>query len=62
MNTQDRIRNLQQRRRHLLARRECRGAPIAALDLELTVVRSELLALYASQRASHAATPIAQTN
>jgi hypothetical protein len=34
MNMQDRIRSLQQRRRHLLARRECRGAPIAALDLK----------------------------
>ncbi|MBU2791097.1 hypothetical protein HF288_11960 [Acidithiobacillus caldus] len=62
MNTQDRIRNLQQRRRHLLARRECRGAPIAALDLELTVVRSELLALYASQRANHAATAVVQAS
>ena len=62
MNTQDRIRNLQQRRRHLLARRECRGAPIASLDLELTVVRSELLALYASQRANHVATAVIQAS
>ncbi|MCY0872946.1 MAG: hypothetical protein OWQ56_09665 [Acidithiobacillus caldus] len=62
MNMQDRIRNLQQRRRLLLARRECRGAPIAALDLELTVVRSELLALYASQRANHAATAVVQAS
>ncbi|WP_308388653.1 hypothetical protein [Acidithiobacillus sp. AMEEHan] len=50
MNVQERIQQLQSRRHRLLDRRAERGAPIASLDLELNVVRSELIALYEMQR------------
>lgn len=43
---QERIHGLQNRRRQLLDIREQRGAPVATVDLELTRVRAELLALY----------------
>lgn len=48
--TQKRINELQSRRHALLQRREQRGAPVASIDIELTVVRSELQALYALGR------------
>ncbi|MCE5361369.1 hypothetical protein [Candidatus Igneacidithiobacillus taiwanensis] len=50
MNLQERIQQLQSRRRELLACRSQRGAPVASLDLELVRVRSELLALYEASR------------
>ena len=43
---QARIAQLQSRRHALLQRREQRGAPVASIDMELNVVRSELQALY----------------
>ena len=43
---QARIAQLQNRRHCLLHRREQRGAQVASIDMELNVVRSELLALY----------------
>ena len=55
MNVQERIQHLQLRRHHLLDRRAERGAPVVSLDMELNVVRSELLALYEIQRHSHVA-------
>ena len=59
---QARIHQLQNHRRALLQRREQRGAPIATIDMELTVVRSELQALYESGRLqpSHRAAPTPQ--
>jgi len=50
INLEERIQQLQRRRRQLLARRAQRGAPIASLDMELTTVRSELIALYEMTR------------
>ena len=50
MNVQERIQHLQSRRHLLLDRRNERGAAIAALDMELNVVRSELHVLYQMQR------------
>lgn len=47
---QARIHHLQNRRHALLQRREQRGAPVASIDMELNVVRSELQALYESGR------------
>ena len=43
---QARIHQLHNRRHALLQQRDMRGAPIAAIDMELNVVRSELQALY----------------
>ncbi|ACH82834.1 hypothetical protein [Acidithiobacillus ferrooxidans] len=55
---QARIHHLQNRRHALLQRREQRGAPVASIDMELNVVRSELQALYEVGRlqAPHRAT------
>ncbi|MEY2342417.1 hypothetical protein AB4090_09955 [Acidithiobacillus sp. IBUN Pt1247-S3] len=50
MNVPERIQHLQSRRHLLLDRRSERGASVASLDMELNVVRSELLALYQIQR------------
>ena len=53
MNENDRharIHHLQNRRHALLQRREQRGAPVASIDMELNVVRSELQALYETGR------------
>ncbi|WP_414039138.1 hypothetical protein ACJU26_07850 [Acidithiobacillus sp. M4-SHS-6] len=47
---QARIQTLQNRRHQLLHLREERGAPVASIDMELNVVRSELQALYAMRR------------
>ena len=47
---QERIQSLQKLRHHLLHRREERGAPVASIDMELNVVRSELQAIYALRR------------
>ncbi len=47
---QARINQLQNHRHALLQRRDRRGAPIASIDMELNVVRSELQALYESGR------------
>ena len=43
---QARITQLQNHRHALLQQRDRRGAPIASIDMELNVVRSELQALY----------------
>jgi len=43
---ESRIRQLQERRRQLLDRRCQRGVNRLSLDTELTIVRSELIALY----------------
>lgn len=48
---QARIHQLHNRRHALLQQRDMRGAPIAAIDMELNVVRSELQALYEVGRA-----------
>ena len=50
MNVQERIQHLQTRRHFLLDRRNERGAAVVTLDMELNIVRSELLALYEIQR------------
>jgi hypothetical protein len=50
MNVQERIQHLQTRRHFLLDRRSERGASVVTLDMELNIVRSELLALYEIQR------------
>ena len=57
-----RITQLQNHRRALLQRREQRGAPTATIDMELTVVRSELQALYevGRRQPSHRAAPTPQ--
>jgi hypothetical protein len=47
---QARITQLQNHRHGLLQQRDRRGAPIASIDMELNVVRSELQALYESGR------------
>ena len=47
---QARIHQLHNHRHALLQRRDMRGAPIAAIDMELNVVRSELQALYEAGR------------
>ena len=47
---QTRIAQLQNHRHALLQQRDRRGAPIATIDMELNVVRSELQALYAVGR------------
>ena len=47
---QARIRQLQNHRHALLQQRDRRGAPIASIDMELNVVRSELQALYEAGR------------
>ncbi|MHB8354271.1 MAG: hypothetical protein ACYDCF_07555 [Burkholderiales bacterium] len=47
---QARITQLQNHRHALLQQRDRRGAPIASIDMELNVVRSELQALYESGR------------
>ena len=47
---QARIRQIQNHRHALLQQRDRRGAPIASIDMELNVVRSELQALYESGR------------
>ena len=54
MNESDRkarIHHLQNRRHALLQQRDGRGVPIASIDMELNVVRSELQALYEVGRA-----------
>ncbi|MBU2850906.1 hypothetical protein [Acidithiobacillus ferrivorans] len=43
---QNRISQLHTHRHVLLQQRDRRGAPIATIDMELNVVRSELQALY----------------
>ena len=47
---QTRIAQLQNHRHVLLQRREQQDAPIAAIDMELNVVRAELQALYEAGR------------
>jgi len=47
---QARIHQLQDHRRALLQQRDRRGAPIATIDMELNVIRSELQALYETGR------------
>ncbi|MDA8113467.1 MAG: hypothetical protein M0Z43_01900 [Acidithiobacillus sp.] len=47
---QARITQLQNHRHALLQQRDRRGAPIASIDMELNVVRSELQALYETGR------------
>ena len=47
---QARISQLQNHRHVLLQQRGQRGAPIASIDMELNVVRSELQALYEAGR------------
>ena len=47
---QARISQLQNHRHALLQQRDMRGAPIATIDMELNVVRSELQALYETGR------------
>ena len=47
---QARISQLQNHRHALLQQRDQRGAPIASIDMELNVVRSELQALYEAGR------------
>ena len=55
---QARIRQLQNHRHVLLQQRDKRGAPIASIDMELNVVRSELQALYEAGRVlQHAPMP-----
>ena len=58
-----RIHHLQNRRRALLLQRDGRGVPIASIDMELNVVRSELQALYEIGRMQprHPADPEATT-
>ena len=60
---QARIHHLQNRRHALLQQRDGRGAPIASIDMELNVVRSELQALYEIGRVQprHRAVPKATT-
>ena len=60
---QARIHHLQNRRRALLLQRDGRGVPIASIDMELNVVRSELQALYEIGRMQprHPADPEATT-
>ena len=50
MNANARIEELHRRRHELLERRVRRHAPVAALDIELVMIRSELLALYDAGR------------
>jgi hypothetical protein len=45
-----RIQELQSRRHALLKEREQRGAAVTTIDMQLNVVRSELQAIYATQR------------
>ncbi len=47
---QTRIQQLQHHRHALLRERDSRGACIGTIEMELNVVRSELLALYESRR------------
>ena len=47
---QARISQLQNHRHALLQQRDRRDAPIASIDMELNVVRSELQALYETGR------------
>jgi hypothetical protein len=47
---QARISQLQNHRHALLQQRDRRGAPIASIDMELNVVRSESQALYETGR------------
>ena len=47
---QARISQLQNHRHALLHQRDRRGAPIASIDMELNVVRSESQALYETGR------------
>ena len=47
---QTRISQLHNHRHVLLQQRDRRGAPIATIDMELNVVRSELQALYETGR------------
>ncbi|WP_436396227.1 hypothetical protein ACSDBR_06720 [Acidithiobacillus ferriphilus] len=47
---QTRISQLQNHRHALLQQRDRRDAPIASIDMELNVVRSELQALYKTGR------------
>ena len=47
---QTRISQLQNHRHALLQQRDRRDAPIASIDMELNVVRSELQALYETGR------------
>ena len=49
---QARITQLHDRRHALLQQRDGRGTPIASIDMELNVVRSELQALYEVGRVS----------
>ncbi|MHB8226094.1 hypothetical protein [Acidithiobacillus sp.] len=60
---QARISQLQNHRHALLQQRDRRGAPIASIDMELNVVRSELQALYETGRISRQIpTPRARVN
>ena len=47
---QTRIQQLQHHRHALLRERDSRGACVGTIEMELNVVRSELLALYESRR------------
>jgi hypothetical protein len=47
---QTRISQLHDHRHVLLQQRDKRDAPVASIDMELNVVRTELQALYAVQR------------
>ena len=47
---QTRISQLHNHRHALLQQRDRRGAPIASIDMELNMVRSELQALYETGR------------
>ena len=53
MNIQERISELQMRRHRLLDRRTERDVRVDSIDMELNVVRSELLALYQIQHKNH---------
>ena len=65
MNESDRqahVSQLQNHRHALLQQRDRRGAPIASIDMELNVVRSELHAFYETGwlQPSHGAAPTPQ--
>jgi hypothetical protein len=61
---QTRISQLHNHRHALLLRRDGRGSSIAAIDMELNVVRSELQALYEDGRKppQHSSAPKATTS